>query len=139
MTGAIALTDLSVRAASDLLHRRAISPVELTEAYLTRIERWNRQVNAYVTIMGDDARATARRAEAELVAGTDRGPLHGIPLGLKDLLATAGVRTSAGSATGLPIGLQIAGRRFDEPAVLRVGHAYEQSTDWHLRRPPLDD
>jgi aspartyl-tRNA(Asn)/glutamyl-tRNA(Gln) amidotransferase subunit A len=97
MTGATALTDLSVRAASDLLHRRAISPVELTETYLARIERWNRQVNAYVTIMGDDARATARRAEAELVAGTDRGPLHGIPLGLKDLLATAGVRTSAGS------------------------------------------
>jgi aspartyl-tRNA(Asn)/glutamyl-tRNA(Gln) amidotransferase subunit A len=49
------------------------------------------------TVMADDARATARRAEAELVACTDRGPLHGIPLGLKDLLATAGVRTSAGS------------------------------------------
>jgi aspartyl-tRNA(Asn)/glutamyl-tRNA(Gln) amidotransferase subunit A len=43
------------------------------------------------------------------------------------------------SATGLPIGLQLAGRRFDEAAVLRVGHAYEQSTDWHRRRPPLDD
>jgi aspartyl-tRNA(Asn)/glutamyl-tRNA(Gln) amidotransferase subunit A len=97
MTGATELTDLSLRAASDLLHRRAISPVELTEAYLARIERWNPRVNAYLTVMADDARATARRAEAELVARTDRGPLHGIPLGLKDLLATAGVRTSAGS------------------------------------------
>jgi aspartyl-tRNA(Asn)/glutamyl-tRNA(Gln) amidotransferase subunit A len=97
MTGATALTDLSLRAASDLLHRRALAPVELTEAYLARIERWNPHVNAYLTIMAEDARATARRAEAELVARTDRGPLHGIPLGLKDLLATAGVRTSAGS------------------------------------------
>src|SRR5262245_11787001 len=97
MTGATKLTDLSLRVAGDLLHRRAISPVELTEAYLARIERWNPHVNAYLTIMADDARGTARRADAELVTGTDRGPLHGIPLGLKDLLATAGVRTSAGS------------------------------------------
>src|SRR4029450_2124700 len=97
MTGATELTDLSLRTASDLLHRRAISPVELTEAYLARVERLNSQVNAYLTLMAEDARATARRAEAELVARTDRGPLHGIPLGLKDLLATAGVRTSAGS------------------------------------------
>src|SRR5919198_5408478 len=97
MTGATELTDLGLRAASDLLHRRVISPVELTEAYLARIERWNPHVNAYVTIMAEDARATARRAEAELGARTDRGPLHGTPIGLKDLLATAGVRTTAGS------------------------------------------
>ena len=97
MTDATELTDLSLRAASDLLHRRSISPVELTDAYLTRIERWNPQLNAYLTIMTEDARATASRAEAELMARTDRGPLHGIPLGLKDLIATDGVRTSAGS------------------------------------------
>jgi aspartyl-tRNA(Asn)/glutamyl-tRNA(Gln) amidotransferase subunit A len=97
VTGATALTDLSLRAASDLLHRRAISPVELTDAYLARIEQWNPHLNAYLTVMADDARATARQAEAELTARTDRGPLHGIPLGLKDLLATAGVRTTAGS------------------------------------------
>jgi Asp-tRNA(Asn)/Glu-tRNA(Gln) amidotransferase A subunit family amidase len=97
MTGVTELTALSLRAASDLLHRRAISPVELTEAYLARIERWNPHVKAYLTVMAEDARAAARRAEAELVARTDRGPLHGIPVGLKDLLATAGVRTTAGS------------------------------------------
>ena len=97
MTGATELTDLSQRAASHLLHRRVISPVELTEAYLARIQRWNPKINAYLTITADDARAAARRAEAELVARRDCGPLHGIPLGLKDLLATAGVRTSAGS------------------------------------------
>src|SRR5499427_5511853 len=97
MTGATALTDLSLRTASDLLHRRVISPVELTEAYLARIERWNPHLNAYLTVMAEDARATAHRAEAELVARRDCGPLHGIPMGLKDLLATAGVRASAGS------------------------------------------
>src|SRR5215510_14689146 len=97
MTGATALIDLSLRAASDLRHRRALSPVELTEAYLARIERWNPHVNAYLTVMAEDARGTARRAEAELGAHTDRGPLHGIPVGLKDLFATARVRTTAGS------------------------------------------
>src|SRR5262245_40929871 len=97
MTGATELTDLSLLAASDLLHRGAISPVELTEAYLARIERWNPHVNAYLTVMAEDARSSARCAEAELVAHRIRGPLHGIPVGLKDLLATAGVRTSAGS------------------------------------------
>ena len=50
MTGATELIDLSLRAASDLLHRRALSPVELTEAYLARIARWNPHLNAYVTI-----------------------------------------------------------------------------------------
>ena len=55
------------------------------------------RLNAYLTVSADDARAAARQAEAELTARTDRGPLHGIPLGLKDLLATAGVRTTAGS------------------------------------------
>ena len=59
MTGATELTALSLRAASDLLHRRAISPVELTEAYLARIERWNPHVKAYLTVMAEDARATA--------------------------------------------------------------------------------
>src|SRR5437868_4061906 len=97
VTGTTELTDLSLQAASDLLRRRTISPVELTAAYLARVERWNPRVNAYLTVSADDARAAARQAEVELTAGTDRGPLHGIPLGLKDLLATAGVRTTAGS------------------------------------------
>lgn len=91
------LTDLSLREASDLLHRRALSPVELTDAYLGRIERLNPALNAYLTITADAARAAARQADAELGGGVDRGPLHGIPLGLKDLIATAGVRTTAGS------------------------------------------
>jgi aspartyl-tRNA(Asn)/glutamyl-tRNA(Gln) amidotransferase subunit A len=91
------LTHLTLREAGDLLHRRAVSPVELTDAYLARIERLNPALNAYLTVTADAARAAARQAEAELDDGVDRGPLHGIPLGLKDLIATAGVRTTAGS------------------------------------------
>jgi aspartyl-tRNA(Asn)/glutamyl-tRNA(Gln) amidotransferase subunit A len=94
---AAGLTDPTLRAASDLLHRRVISPVELVEAYLARIERLNPALNAYYTVTAEQAHVAARQAEAELGAGHDRGPLHGIPLGLKDLIATAGVRTTAGS------------------------------------------
>src|SRR5205823_1675037 len=91
------LTRLTLREQSDLLHRRAISPVELTETYLARIEASNATLNAYYTVTAEAARAQAREAETELAAGADRGPLHGIPVGLKDLIATAGVRTTAGS------------------------------------------
>src|SRR5581483_8706223 len=97
MTVHAELTDLALRQQSDLLHRRAISPVELTEAYLARIAALNGTLNAYYTVTDEAARAQAQQAEAELAAGTDRGPLHGIPVGLKDLVATAGVRTTAGS------------------------------------------
>jgi len=97
MTVHAELTDLALRQQSDLLHRRAISPVELTEAYLARIAALNGTLNAYYTVTDEAARAQAQRAEAELASGMDRGPLHGIPVGLKDLVATAGVRTTAGS------------------------------------------
>jgi aspartyl-tRNA(Asn)/glutamyl-tRNA(Gln) amidotransferase subunit A len=97
MTAPTALANLTLRTLSDLLHRRALSPVELTDVYLARIEQLNPALNAYLTLTADAARAEARAAEAELTAGTDRGPLHGIPLGIKDLIPMAGVRTTAGS------------------------------------------
>ncbi len=97
MTVSAELPALTLRQQSDLLHRRAVSPVELADAYLARIAALNPTLNAYYTVTAEAARAQAEQAEAELAAGTDRGPLHGIPIGLKDLLATAGVRTTAGS------------------------------------------
>src|SRR4051812_32380260 len=97
MTDSAELTALTLRQQSDLLHRRALSPVELAEAYLARIGDLNATLNAYYTVTAEAARAQARQAEAELASGEDRGPLHGIPIGLKDLVATAGVRTTAGS------------------------------------------
>ncbi|HLF30767.1 MAG TPA: amidase, partial [Xanthomonadales bacterium] len=77
---------------------RRISPLELTQAYLARIERLNSKVNAYITVTGDRALEQARRLEAELMAGRWRGPLHGIPIALKDNIDTAGIRTTAASA-----------------------------------------
>jgi len=78
--------------------RRTLSPVEVTRDCLARLERFNPALNAFITITADSALAQAREAEAEIHRGDWRGPLHGIPLGLKDLIDTAGVRTTAASA-----------------------------------------
>ena len=84
--------------AGDLLRRRVLSPVELTQACLERIERWNPVVNAFITVTAEQALIEAREAEHEIAAGHWRGPLHGVPLALKDLIDTRGVRTTAASA-----------------------------------------
>src|SRR5262244_1317352 len=91
-------TELTIAEASDLLRRKQISPVDLTNACLARIEQLNPDINAFITVMHDSALAEARAAEAEIAAGNWRGPLHGIPIGLKDLIDTAGVKTTCGSA-----------------------------------------
>ena len=82
----------------DALHRGEISPVELTEACLARIEKLNPVVNAFITVTGDRARIKAREAEQEIRSGHWRGPLHGVPYGLKDLIDTAGIPTTAASS-----------------------------------------
>jgi aspartyl-tRNA(Asn)/glutamyl-tRNA(Gln) amidotransferase subunit A len=92
------LTCLSLVDASVLVADREVSPVELTEAYLARIAALEPALNAYVTVVPSRARADAVEAEREITAGRWRGPLHGMPIGLKDLFDTAGVRTTAGSA-----------------------------------------
>jgi aspartyl-tRNA(Asn)/glutamyl-tRNA(Gln) amidotransferase subunit A len=92
------LTALSLSDASDLLQARRISPVELTTACLSRIERLNPALNAFITVTGEQALTDARTAESDIARGRRRGPLHGIPIALKDLFDTAGVRTTAGSA-----------------------------------------
>jgi aspartyl-tRNA(Asn)/glutamyl-tRNA(Gln) amidotransferase subunit A len=79
------------------LQRRTLSPVELTEAVLRRAERLNARLNCFITIAADQALASARQAERELAAGQSRGPLHGVPFSVKDLYATRGLRTTAGS------------------------------------------
>ena len=92
------LTALSIGEAGDLVRRKVISPVELTRACLQRIERLNPTLNAFITVTPEEALAQARTAEAEVRRGRWRGPLHGIPLGLKDNIDTAGVRTTLASA-----------------------------------------
>jgi aspartyl-tRNA(Asn)/glutamyl-tRNA(Gln) amidotransferase subunit A len=84
--------------AGELLRARKVSPLELTNACLARIDRLNPVLNAFITVTGDQAVADARAAEADIARARRRGPLHGIPVALKDLFDTAGVRTTAGSA-----------------------------------------
>jgi aspartyl-tRNA(Asn)/glutamyl-tRNA(Gln) amidotransferase subunit A len=83
--------------ASQLVRSKKVSPVELTRECLTLIERLNPKLNAFITITADSAMAEARQAEAEIQHDRWKGPLHGIPIALKDLIDTAGVRTTAGS------------------------------------------
>jgi aspartyl-tRNA(Asn)/glutamyl-tRNA(Gln) amidotransferase subunit A len=88
---------LTVAEAAALIRDKKLSPVELTRAYLDRIERLNGRLHAYVRVLHDEALAGARAAEREIAAGRYRGPLHGIPIGLKDIYDTAGVPTEGGS------------------------------------------
>ena len=81
---------------AELVKTRQVSPVELTEMMLARVEEISPKLNAYVTITADLAMAQAKAAEAEIMTGRYRGPLHGIPIGLKDLCNTKGVTTAAG-------------------------------------------
>jgi aspartyl-tRNA(Asn)/glutamyl-tRNA(Gln) amidotransferase subunit A len=88
----------SIAEVSERLQQKEISPVEITRACLERIEKLNPALNAFITVMGESALAEARRAEAEILRGEWRGALHGVPVALKDLIDTAGVRTTAASA-----------------------------------------
>jgi amidase len=81
----------------DALARRQLSAIELVDAYLDRIEQRNHEIGAVVTIDAEGARATARKADAARASGRLLGPLHGLPITLKDTLATAGLRTTAGA------------------------------------------
>ncbi|HZJ47145.1 MAG TPA: amidase [Pyrinomonadaceae bacterium] len=91
------MLDLSISEAAELLRQKKISPVELTKACLDRIESLNPVLNAFITVTDEAAMAQARVAEDEIQRGHWRGPLHGIPIGLKDLIDTAGVLTTCGS------------------------------------------
>ena len=92
------LTKLSIEEAGRRIAAGELSPVELTQAYLDRIESVDPKVNSFITVLADEALADARRRADELARGQRRGPLHGIPLGLKDNIDTAGIRTTAASA-----------------------------------------
>ncbi|MGE5083197.1 MAG: amidase [Acidobacteriota bacterium] len=101
MTAISTISELAPR-----LRSRQISPVELTRECLGRIDKLNSALNAFITVTAESALVEARAAEAEIARGEWRGPLHGIPIGLKDLIDTAGVRTTSASklhATRVPI------------------------------------
>lgn len=93
-------TDLGFMPATELaaaVKKKALSPVEIVETLLARIDKINPKVNAYCTVVPELARDAARKAEAEVLGGGEIGPLHGVPVSVKDLTLTAGIRTTFGS------------------------------------------
>ena len=91
------MTFRSITEAAEQIRQLKISPVELARECLERIERLNPTLNAFITVTAESALAEAKKAEQEIQSGNWRGPLHGIPVGLKDLIDTAGLRTTAAS------------------------------------------
>jgi len=89
---------LTIAEASAGLRRKDYSPVDLTEACLERIEALDSKLHSFITITAERARAQARQAEQEFASGKGRGPLHGIPIALKDLYMTKDIRTTCHSA-----------------------------------------
>jgi aspartyl-tRNA(Asn)/glutamyl-tRNA(Gln) amidotransferase subunit A len=91
------LVNLTLTDAATLIKEKQLSPTELIEACLARIERLNPTLNAFLSVMDDQAQEEARNAAEAIRRGEDWGPLHGIPVGIKDLIDVAGVPTTAGS------------------------------------------
>src|SRR5688572_11892712 len=97
MADPIELTRLSIAEAASMIEKRELSPVDLTEACIERSQALDPLLNVYITPTFETALAEARTAADEIAAGKYRGALHGIPVALKDLFETAGVRTTAAS------------------------------------------
>ncbi len=92
-----ALYHLTICEAGKLIESGQLSPIELTRAFLDRIAQLDETLQAFITVLAEPAMAAARTAEAEILRGDYKGPLHGIPIALKDLYDTKGIRTTAGS------------------------------------------
>ena len=88
---------LTIAEAARLIEKKELSPVELTESRLARIDKLDGRLHSFIRVLPDAARAAARAAEAEIAAGRYKGPLHGIPIGLKDIYETKGIPTTGHS------------------------------------------
>ncbi len=126
------LTQTTIAGAAEQIQRGELSSVELTRAILERIERLDSKIGAFTTITADYALAKARQAENEIAAGNYRGPLHGIPYTLKDLIDTDGIRTTYGYSSHqdyVPQRSATVHRRLEEAGAILVG-----KVDCHFRR-----
>ena len=118
---------LSLAEVARLLKRRTVSPVEVTRAVLNQLAAVNHRLNAFLTITADEALVAARRAERAIRAGRHRGPLHGVPVSVKDLVQTAGIRTTCGSrilADWIPDTDATLIRRFRDAGAVLVGKTH---------------
>ncbi|MBX7550412.1 amidase [Streptomyces sp. NPDC004232] len=130
--------ELSLTAAADEIRERQLSPVELTDSVLQRIVQVEPQLQAYVTVVAEHARRAAREAAHDIAGGRYRGPLHGIPMGLKDLIDVAGTATSASSRVRAdhhaPADSTVAARLGEAGAVL-VGKTHTHEFAYGLTTP----
>jgi aspartyl-tRNA(Asn)/glutamyl-tRNA(Gln) amidotransferase subunit A len=127
---------LSIAAAAEQIRTRQLSPVNLVNSCLARIDQLESQLQAWVTVDRDGALAAARQCEAEIVGGEYRGPLHGIPVALKDIFYTKGLRTTAGSpiyADFVPDYDATAVRKLREAGAIILGKA--QTTEFAALKP----
>ena len=92
------LSELSLAEASARIRAGSVTPTQLVEASLARIKTYNPKINAFITVMRDQALGQAKEPKPTSAPGNSRGPLHGIPIALKDNIDTAGIRTTAASA-----------------------------------------
>ncbi len=127
------MPELTISEASQLLRDGELSPVELTEACLDQIDKLNPTLNTFITVTHEDAIEAARTAEAEIADGQWRGPLHGIPIGLKDIFDTAWIKTTCGSALfadRVPTEDAFVVRRLKEAGAVIVGKQNMQEFAW---------
>ncbi|MET9610153.1 amidase [Streptomyces sp. NPDC006512] len=130
--------ELSLAEASAAIEDRRLSPVELTDSVLARIEAVDADVSAYVTVVAGAARAQAAEAARDIAAGRRRGPLHGVPMALKDLIDTAGTRTASGSAVRAgrtPAADSAVAARLKEAGAVLVGKAHTHEFAYGLTTP----
>jgi aspartyl-tRNA(Asn)/glutamyl-tRNA(Gln) amidotransferase subunit A len=120
------IASLDVAGAANAILSKSLSPIDLTEQMLERISLVDPHLKAYVEVLSDEARASAKKADAEIRSGRYRGPLHGVPIAIKELYDVKGVRTRSGSKV-----------REDYVADADSTVVVESDTDYHLRRPPL--
>ena len=136
---ALNIADLDLRGVSDALARRDLTSVQATEAYLGRIQQHDRVLQSYITVMTDQALARAKAADAESERGRRRGPLHGVPIALKDLIAVAGVRMTSGSqlfADHVPTRDAFVTRRLHDAGAVILGKL--SMHEWAFGRPATE-
>jgi aspartyl-tRNA(Asn)/glutamyl-tRNA(Gln) amidotransferase subunit A len=136
---AVNVSDLDLRGVSEALGRREVTSVQATEAYLARIQQYDGVLQSYITVMADQALARAKAADTESERGRRRGPLHGVPIALKDLIAVAGVRMTSGSrlfAEHVPTRDAFVTRRLHDAGAVILGKLAMH--EWAFGRPATD-